>query len=90
MLVHVIKWQHQPTFQDAVNDPKWTLTRFVVIYIFSENLATHLTVGAADWCVFTLSQMLVNISYFRDMAALFIRAVDRELMHESPDWNIGP
>ena len=64
VLVHIIKWQHQPTFQNAINNPKWALTRFMIIYIFPKNFTTHLTVGAADRCVFTLSQMFVNISYF--------------------------
>ena len=64
MLVHVIEWQHQPTFKDTVDNPEWALTRFMVIYILSKDFTAHLTVWAADRCVFTLSQMLVNVSYF--------------------------
>lgn len=81
VLVYFIKGQTSSTKQEARDLPKVTQLRGVPLVVLPQNTAAEGVVGAGDQSVGALLQMLLNIAFAHDLAALLVGACDGELHH---------
>ena len=87
--VHVIEDKLDSTVQQAVDQAVGTNLAHMRLQVLANDKTTVFRIiRAFNWGVVAFSNMPFRVAAPHNCLALLIRAIDRELQHESPDRNV--